>query len=94
VTEQQHFWDLFYAWSLALGFVLTVILTGFIWASVYQGNFTNPLAPLIRAAEARRVHRQKMELIRLKAQLARDGLDPAYVAFLEKEMAGEENSER
>jgi thiosulfate reductase cytochrome b subunit len=85
MTTGQHFWDDVYAWSLALGFILAVILIAFIWYSVEQKKFRNPFAPFIRAFEKRQAHRHQMEMIKLKAQLARTGIDPKYIDVLEEE---------
>jgi hypothetical protein len=83
---QQQFWDHFYAWCLGLGFVLLIVLIAFIWNSVYEHNLTNPFGPFIRAYESRRKHQQEIERIKLRADLARDGLDPGYIRFLEEEL--------
>ena len=79
------FWRDFYSWSLALGFilVLTVIVIFTVLAAV---NGMNLFAPLIRAFESRQRHRHEMAKMRLRAELARKGMDPDYVAFMQKEV--------
>lgn len=86
MTAQQHFWDLFFAWSLGLGFLLLLIFIIFIWSSIYEGNFGNPFAPFIRAFEKRQAHKHELERIKLRAQLVNNGIDPEYIKVLEREL--------
>jgi hypothetical protein len=72
-------------WIMAMSFILAVILIAFVWESVYDEKFSNPCAPFIRAFERRQVHRHQMDMIKLRAQLAKTGVDPKYVEMLEKE---------
>jgi hypothetical protein len=53
---------------------------------VAEHNITlsNPLQPVIRIMERRQVHRHEMQKLRLRAELARKGMDPDYIGFLEK----------
>jgi hypothetical protein len=71
------------AWSLGLGFVLTIVIIGCVIAAVasqtFQGNW-----------RVRQHSRRAMKVMKFKAELARKGTDPEYVKFLEKEAFKEE----
>ncbi len=86
MSSSRHFWDTFYAWSLGLGFVIIVFAGIVIAWGVAEHNITlsNPLQPVIRIMERRQVHRHEMQKLRLRAELARKGMDPDYIGFLEK----------
>jgi hypothetical protein len=84
VNPQQHFWDLIYAWSLGLGFILAIVLICFIGYWVDQRKLKNPFGPFIRAFDKWQDHRMRISRIRLRAELTRNGTDADYVDYLEK----------
>jgi thiosulfate reductase cytochrome b subunit len=84
MTAQQHFWDLMYAWSLACGFILTIIIIVIIAVGVDTGDIKNPFAPFIRAFESWQKHHQEMARLKVRAQIAKAGGDPDYVEYLER----------
>lgn len=69
----------FYGWCLALGFFLIAALIFVAWSCNIPEAF-------VRAYETRQKHRHELEKIRLRAELARRGTDPAYIKFLEEEL--------
>lgn len=71
-------------WTMALSFMFAVLLVIMIWCGVYYGKF----APVIRAFESRQKHRHEMAKMKLRAELIKKGMDPEYVAFMQKEMEG------
>ena len=73
----------FWGWCLALGFLLAVALLFFAWS---DHKSINPFAPFIRAYETRQKHKHELAKIRLRAELARKGIDPGYIKFLEDEL--------
>lgn len=80
----QHFWNQMYGWGLALGFLLTVTLIIATCLMIDNGVLRNPFAPFIRAFESHQKHRQEMAKMKLRAALIKKGMDPDYVAFMEK----------
>jgi hypothetical protein len=60
---------------------VVVIIAGTLANRIYKGrDIPNPFAPFIRMAERRQVYRHRMKLIRR-------GMDPDYLAHLEKQNA-------
>lgn len=90
MNGQQHYWDLFFAWCLGLGFLLTLILViagiVFMYDMVDHGKSVNPFGPFIRAFERWHKNRENMKYLRTRANLVKKGLDPEYVKVLEKEL--------
>lgn len=83
MNSQQHFWDLFFAWSLGLGFVLIIILTVTIAILIDEDKLH---APFSRAFERWHKQRNMERTMKLRAELIRKGIDPKYVEFMEKEL--------
>jgi hypothetical protein len=78
MSAQQHFWDLFMAWGLGLGFVVIIVILaaaiGMMTSSTFQSEW-----------KLRRAHKRQKQLMKMRAELSRRGTDPEYVKFLEKE---------
>jgi hypothetical protein len=80
-----HFMAQIYAWSLGLGFLLVFLLIIIISVGVADGKIkSNPVTPFIRAYERRQAHRYRMQELKLRVQLAKTGVDPEYVTFMEE----------
>jgi len=82
-AAQQHFWDCFYGWSLGIGSIITVILI--VWF-VLDERLHSPFAPFIRAYERRQAHKQRIQLLKTQAQLAKSGIDPEYITFMQQKL--------
>ena len=73
----------FYGWCLTLGFILVMTVLIGMYSLISRNHRVNPLAPFIRAFERLQVHHLEMKRLKARANLARSGLDPEYVQFLE-----------
>lgn len=69
-------------WTMALSFIFAMTLVIIISCGVYNGCFS----PLTRVFESRQRHRHEMAKMKLRAELVKKGMDPEYVAFMQKEM--------
>lgn len=90
--KPDHFWEVFYSWSLGLGFVLVVLLIVMLWTQWYNNDVHNPFGPFIRAFERRQQLNHKIKMMKVRAQLVHDGLDPDYVKFLDRELEADRES--
>jgi hypothetical protein len=79
-----HFMAKIYGWSLALGSLIVITLIILIAMGIETGHVKNPAAPFIRAFERNQVHRHRMQELKLRVQLAKTGVDPEYVKFMEE----------
>lgn len=75
MNTQTHYWDIFFAWCLGLGFVFLIILVVAVLLLIDSPQFTSWQS-----------HRQKVKRVKMHAELARKGMDPDYTAFLEKKI--------
>lgn len=87
MTTQQHAYDLFIAWGIALSFITILIIIFMVWALAYNEMLDriNPFGPFIRLAENRQKHKQRLQEMKMRASLINSGTDPDYVTFMEKE---------
>jgi hypothetical protein len=75
MNPQAQFWADFYAWSLALGFITVIALIiafSCVWTSPWNIK--------------RQQHRHEIKQMELRAKLTQKGVDPEYIAFLEKNL--------
>lgn len=80
MIAQQHYWDVFWAWSLGLGFLLIIVLIGVCCYFLGQGYISLPFS------QERRTHKRKMELMRLRQEFIRQGTDPDYIKLMEQKI--------
>lgn len=80
VPSDQHFWDEFYGWSLGLGAFITLVVIIIIAVLIDDGAFTW----VTRLILERQRHRHRVRELAERVKLAKLGVDPAYIAFLDK----------